>query len=358
MVNVGMNVRHPTSNVQRPREEKAGSALIVALWIVVLLSMLVGAFAFDAHVEARLTSYYKKRTRAEYLARSGIEMAEMLMQKSGEVGRGPGENPDPDDRWFDAAKRLARGLGMRGVTETLGSGTIMIDVVPEPALRNVNKLSEEDWERVLEVSNIPEELWAELIDAANDWIDKDDDRRDDGAETLDYYATLDEPYTARNGPLDAVGDLSYVRGFTRAILYGGVVETGFEEEEPIVTPGIARLLTTYGDGKVNVNAASKDVLMTLPAVDDLVAEEIIDQREGWDKETAKTEDTSFDGVDGFMSRVWGIDASVREHVSTDSKIFRVKSTGESGGVKRDVWAIVEYGGKEKRGKILQWREQD
>jgi len=332
--------------------------LIVALWIVVLLSMLVGAFAFDAHVEARLTSYYKKRTRAEYLARSGVEIAEMLMQKSGKVGRSEEANPDEDDRWFDSAKRLARGLALRGVSEELGSGTVTVDVVPEPALRNVNKLTEEDWERILEVCNIPEELWAELIDAVNDWLDKDDERRDDGAETLDYYATLDEPYSARNGPLDAVGDLSYVRGFTRAILYGGVVDTGFEEEEPIVTPGIARLLTTYGDGKVNVNAATRDVLMTLPGVDELVADEIIDQREGWSEESATTEDTSFNGVGDFMSRVWGIEPSVKSSVSTDSKIFRVKSTGESSGVKRDVWAIVQYGGTGKRGTILQWREQD
>src|SRR3989339_1787944 len=34
----------------------SGSALIVVLWVIGLLSMFVMAFAFDMHVEARITS--------------------------------------------------------------------------------------------------------------------------------------------------------------------------------------------------------------------------------------------------------------------------------------------------------------
>ena len=64
-----------------------GSGLIVVLWIIGILSLMVGSFAFDAHIEARITSYYRKRTKASYLAKSGVEIARMLMDGSSEMAR-------------------------------------------------------------------------------------------------------------------------------------------------------------------------------------------------------------------------------------------------------------------------------
>ena len=89
-----------------------GSALIIVLWVVGLLSMLIGSFAFDAHVESRITSYYRKRTKADYLARSGIEIAEMLMRGSAEITKDAKKDDDEnaDDQWFDDKKKLKPGL--------------------------------------------------------------------------------------------------------------------------------------------------------------------------------------------------------------------------------------------------------
>mgnify|MGYP000473525683 CR=1 FL=1 len=83
------------------------------------------------------------------------------------------------------------------------------------------------------------------------WIDDDSEVRYDGAETDDYYATLDPPYVAKNGPLDTVGELLLIRGFSRAILYGGKLETGFEGEEPVTVSGIADLETLRRIGMVH-----------------------------------------------------------------------------------------------------------
>jgi len=326
--------------------------------VIVILSMLVGSFLFHAHVEARLTSYYRNRRKAEYLARSGLEVAQMLMEKSGTDLETEGY-VDEEDRWKEPAKRLADGLSLRGLRETLGEGEIILDIVPEPARRNVNLLSEEDWERILELCGVPEEMWPELIDPFFDWIDKDPDPRYDGAETDDYYATLEEPYVAKNAPLDTVGELLLIRGFTRAILYGGTLDTGFEGEEPVQVTGIHDLLTTYGDGKVNVNAATTRVLMTLPGVDGTVAERIIEEREGTVDTYGEREDSSFKNVNDVTTRIWDLDPDARKHMTTDSKIFRVTSVGEVAGVRKEVWCIIEHGGgKGKRGRILRWREQD
>jgi general secretion pathway protein K len=334
---------------------RGGSALVAALWVIVILSMLVGSFLFNAHVEARITSYYKKRTKADYLARSGIEVATMLMHKSAGDMKEP--EAGEDDRWYEPAKRLSDGLAVSGLKDQLGEGTIELDIVPEPARRNVNLLTEQDWERILDLAGLPEEMWPEMIDPFFDWTDADDTPRYDGAETEDYYATLEPPYRAKNGPLDTVGELLLIKGFGRVILEGGTASAGYEGETPLQVRGIEDLLTTYGDGKVNINAASERVLMTLPGVNSNMAATIITEREGWVNSLGKRENASFGGWDDVVSRVAGIDPAVKDFITTDSQIFRVTSVGEVGGVRRKVWCILEHSKKEKR-KILAWREED
>lgn len=337
---------------------REGSALIVVLWVVGLLSLLVASFAFDAHIEARITSYYRKRAQASCLAESGTAIAELLMFRSATLS--PDAEPEEDDRWFDAAKRLKE-MNAVTVTEKLGEGAVTVALVPEEARRNVNNLGENgaemerNLERILEAGGIPEEMWPELIESFLDWTDKDNEPRKDGAETDDYYATLDPPRMAKNGPLDTVGELLLIKGFSREMLHGGMIDMGIEGEDLVSVRGIERLLTVYGDGKVNVNAASDDVLMTLPGVDDLTAADIIAERQGWVDDKGKAEEAPFKSVDDLFSRVAGLDNAVRKYVTTDSKTYRITSDGTVHGVTRSVWCIVRYA--EKKMTILRWREE-
>ena len=331
-------------------------ALVLVLWVIAILSMLVLSFAFDAHLEAKMTSFYRKRRKAEYLANSGMVIANMLLDKQTTVKGNETAEDTEDDRWYEAAKRLSEGAPVVNLVEPLGDGEIVLTIEPEPGRRNINVLHDSDWERVLEVGGIPEELWPELIDSFNDWIDKDNTARQDGAESEDYYATLEEPYEAKNGPVDTVQEVLLVKGFSEAILSGGVLNPDEEDEEArIVVSGIVDMLTTYGDGKVNVNAAGLRVLMTLPGVDDLVANAIVEEREGWLSPEGATEDSSFESVSDFMSRIPDMELAVRDQITTQSSYFRVTSVGKVGRVTRRIWAIVYHSGKEVR--ALRWREE-
>lgn len=353
-------------NKQRsgPAKGRRASALIAVLWVIALLSMMVGSFAFDAHVEARITSYYRKRTKAEYLARSGLKLAEMLMYRRDKVKKTSETEFDEheEDWWYTDAKRLSEGLAIKNMEHPLGDGKIILTIEPEPGRRNVNNLGandeerEKNLERILEVGDIPEDLWPELIESFLDWTDKDDESRLDGAETETYYATLDEPYEAKNGPLDTVEELLLVKGFNRTILFGGVLPSEYGDEEPTRISGIGDLLTTYGDGKVNVNAASQRVLMTLQEVDEIVAGAIIEEREGWINEEGEKDDSSFKNINDLKARIPDLNPGISKWITTDSTIFRVTSIGEVHGVRREVWAIVTYSGKQL--KILRWREGD
>ena len=141
----------------------------------------------------------------------------MLLDKQLSVSGNESEETTAEDRWYSHALTLRRG-GSITLVEPLGEGTIRLDIEPEQVWRNINKLNEEDWERIFQAIGLPEDYWPELIDSYFDWIDPDSIPRQDGAESSDYYETLDPPYQARNAPFDTIRELLLVKGFKEAII--------------------------------------------------------------------------------------------------------------------------------------------
>ncbi len=335
---------------------RSGSALVIVLWSVALMAVLIGGFAFDSHVEGRITYYYRNRTRADYLAKSGIEVARMLMIKQKVVSEmGEDEEPDEDDRWYTAAKRLGEHRRVL-VTEKLGDGEIVLSITSEIGRLNVNRMGEELWEATLEHANVPEDFWPEIIESLQDWIDTDEDPRTDGAETEDFYSTLEPPYVAKNGPLDTVGELLLVKGFSRAILFGGPLEDIEDEEgEPLMVRGIEGLLTTYGSGKVNINSAGSNVLMVVAGGDPLVVGAIIEERDGLLLPEGSEEDTSFKNWGELTSRVLDVPEEMKDLITYSSSIYRITSIGRVGGVERRIRCTAERDGEALR--FLRWQEE-
>ena len=343
---------------------REGSALIMALLVIVVLSMLVGSFGFEAHLEAKYASYAKRRVKASQLAESGIVVAEMLMAKQSGGGSG---KPDEEDRWFDAAERLRLGQSILGLVEPVGEGYVILDIVPEPGRLNINLLTEADWETILGNIGLPEEYWEDIIEPIMDWMDEDDVANPKGAETEDYYSLLETPYQAKNGTFDTVRELLLVKGFSETILTGGVFDpatlldettswTGtrvsrFTETNDIVIAGIEPMLTTYGDGKINIQSAPYDVLRTLPNVDDILARAIMEEREAMEED----EPNPFSSVEDLFARIEGLDPAIRDRVTVNSQYFRITATGRVGNVERTIWCIAYRDGGALR--YLRWCEE-
>jgi len=329
----------------------SGSALIVSLWVIMILSLLITQFAFDMRVEGDVASHYRKLSKAQYLARSGVEWAKVMLAKKVEGG-GEGEElvveKGDDEEMVLGAYNLQRGVGLRSVTKELGEGTFTVDVLPEEGRRNVNLLSDEDWEEVLDQGNVPEDQWPELIDCVRDWTDADDAHALNGAESDDAYYK-ERGYECKDAPLDTVDELLLVKGFTEGILYGQRAE---KEEDSLV--GIASWLTTFGDGKVNVNTASREVLMTLPGMEEWVVNDIIDMRDGEDGK-ANTKDDGFDSVDEVVSKT-GMNPALKDRLTTtERKFVRIISVGEVHHVKSGIWCILQV--TEGQAVPVFWREE-
>lgn len=385
-------------------KRRGGSALIVALWTIMLLSMLVMSFALDAMIEGRVGTYVRQRRRVDYLTQSGVAIAEVLLVKQTSVSTASASS-DTDDRWRDSALRLKRGQ-TAVVDEPIGDGVVHVEIIPEPARWNINTLIgsgfDAVWEQIFTVAGLPQDYFSGLIDCWNDWVDADSSPAKDGAED-EYYKALDPPYKPRNGNVDTVDELRLIKGFVPAILDGGVLNPQDKKELQITVKGIKELFTTYGDGKINVNAAPMEVLMTIPGVDEITAGAIVEEREGANAGSASTAgrsaaassdisrtasaartaassksvaasasstqtasskmasgtgdepvDYSFSSVSDFMSRIPGLDPTVANYVTVVSSTFRIVIEGRAAGITHRIQAIAEY--ENNKVRYLRWRE--
>ena len=100
-----------------------------------------------------------------------------------------------------------------------------------------------------------------ITDSILDWKDSDDLKHLNGAEK-DYYKSLPEPYETKNAPFDSIEELVLVKEMTHV---------KFDK--------IRRDITTYeSNPAININFASREVLMAIPRITPEGADYIIAQR--------------------------------------------------------------------------------
>jgi DNA uptake protein ComE-like DNA-binding protein len=122
-------------------------------------------------------------------------------------------------------------------------------------------------------------MTADVADAILDYIDTDDNPRDQGAE-IDYYSSLPHGYAPRNAPPVSIEELLLVRGVTPELLFGqdaakmgysgsGSTDgtlTGIDNSDGSMDHGWAAYLTLWssestlmGDGSQKINLNDKDL---------------------------------------------------------------------------------------------------
>ncbi|NKB24074.1 MAG: hypothetical protein GKR87_06805 [Kiritimatiellae bacterium] len=337
-----MAMKSKQENIMGQRLKKQGAALIIALWVLIFLSLLISSFAFDMHIEAGISSHYRKRLKADYLARAGIEWAKAVLARSANVNENEELEESANEALFVSALLLSKGVGVRGVQQELGEGRFSVDILPEQGRRNVHKLSDADWREVFKQSNVPEDdnLHDKLIDCFLDWTDNDGDdlKHTYGAESNDsFYRERD--YECKNAPLDTVSELGFIKEFTPEILYGGL----YNEDSEDRMLGIARLLTTWGENRVNVNTASREVLLTLSDSTEWewMVDEVLILRKGEDEEAG----TRDDGIEADQLPQSAIPEVAGKLTIADRQYLRVISVGEVHNVRKGIGCVFKLGGK-------------
>lgn len=329
-----------------------GSVLLVALWVLLILAVLLSSFAFDMHVESAVTSHARKRLRARSAAEAGAAYASQMLARSFKANNVE-ESDEARETMRQQAIRLKNSLSVTIPDLPVGDAKVTVELIPEAGRRNINRMTEDDWELVLELGQVPLELRTELIDNILDWIDPGDLRRLNGAESDDpFYA--DRGYRTKNAPMDSMEELLWIKGFERRFLYGG---PGTEEEEEGTSyPGIARVLTPWGgDNRVNLNSASREVLLTLPGLSEETVEEILVLRNGPDG-LEGTRDDGFRDTADALAQIGVLDPAFQERVCTEERRFvRMVSIANIDGVRAGIWAILAV--ESDKAVPVYWREE-
>jgi type II secretory pathway component PulK len=231
-----------------------------------------------------LVSYKRKKYQAEMLAKSGIEYARALLDsaKSAKELEIADMAEDPDG-FMQAALYVQRSLPTTTEIE-LGNGRFSVTIESAESGRNVNLLAREQWLDIFEMANIPSTEWDTMIDCLEDWIDENDLHGLNGAESDDPFYQ-EQGYPVKNGPLDSVEELLMVKGWGPEILYGRPAD---EENDEIF--GIADILTVWGDGKVNLNTANTNLLLSFAEYEDWELASVFEARMGPDGEEGTLDD--------------------------------------------------------------------
>lgn len=303
------------------RPPSRGSALILALLVIATLSGLAVAFADASRTEASLAGFYRDGFRAKALARAGHEAAlwALFADEDFDVD-GPGEAWSDFDG-TDVPVLLDDGASMSGRIED-ESGKLNVNMLFGDE-GEIDEARAEQVRRLLEILGLERSSCEALLD----WLDPDDIKRMDGAESYHYQA-LETPYPCANGPLLSPGQTRLVRGL----------------EEGDLLP----FITVYTDGKINVNTAPAEVLQSLDeGLDPTVAEGLISRRN--DLPFASVEEVG--EVAGMDPELFG---RIRGFLTVKSSTFTVTLDARWGDTTAHLRSVVARD-EEKGPLLLYWK---
>jgi len=185
--------RRPAGNARHQR----GIALILALWLTVMLTVIASGFAFSMRSEALAARNMISMAQARAAANGAIERTVFEMSRT--VTPDTWKRDGTPHTWKDGDITLVG-------SATDESARIDLNAGNEALLRSL----------FINVGGTDPDLAAQITDAIQDWRDGDDLKRPNGAEEPDYRAA-GLKYKPANANFETVSDLARVMGVTPAI---------------------------------------------------------------------------------------------------------------------------------------------
>jgi type II secretory pathway component PulK len=247
----------------RRGKRRRGFVLIAVLVIVVILSLAAYQFSEFMTAEYKAADSYTRSAQARAAAQSGIAYAAVLLSNQDAFTNTLNSNPYDNSSAFsgilvrsdDSPRHQARFSIIAPLSpdeSATNTQPYRNGVLDEGGKINLNALMQLDpsgqvlHDMLMLLPNMTEEI----ANAILDWLDPDDDPRASGAES-DYYSALNPPYRAKNGPLETLEELLYVRGVTPQLLFGndlnrnGILDPEEDDGSGVLDRGWSAYLTVY-----------------------------------------------------------------------------------------------------------------
>ncbi len=262
--------------------KRKGIVLAVVLWMITLLSVMVYFISRETHLNVRYLKVRNHYEFSELLFRSAYLYAQAILQTD--------LTPDTDsvnDEFYDNPLLFKEGKGEDqdlpfSIEYSTGKNKTCYGFEFLNTRLNINHLTPEQVEKILETADYTEEQFAAL----QDWMDKDNDpyNHGTGAEN-DYYQDQSIPYTALNKPLQDWSTLYLIKGMTRD--FADFIKNHF---------------TCHGDGKINIHMAEDQTFKWLGFSDSLI-QKIREYLAGPDLIFHTQDDQNFEDVNTLIAKL-------------------------------------------------------
>ncbi|HBG62527.1 MAG: hypothetical protein A2Y03_08245 [Omnitrophica WOR_2 bacterium GWF2_38_59] len=336
--------------------ERAGSVLILALWTVVFLSVFAVQIGMKIQQKATMLLRLETRSKLHYIADAGIKKAiasiRMDISRNGDLYTSYGKyyrhnNPDKfkgivvGDGYFDVSYPYY-GSSSSAVEIKYGvvdaESKININVAPQDVIVRL----------IMSVLGLDQEDAAWLANNIIDWREFGQSHAE-GFYSNEYYSNLEFPYEIKSKPFELIDELLLVEGFTEDV---------YERLYPFIT--------VYGDGLVNINTASYQVLYAI-GLSQSVIDKFLMVRRGFDDKDFSVDDhifhKTFDmAVDMLaftkleISEIREIDLlNLAQRIKTNSSFYLIGSRARIRNKEEVLEAVCVYNALENR--IEYWREK-
>lgn len=296
---------------------RRGSALLLALWCVAVLSITVLSVARMVQNDVEDASRENRRFEARELALTGIAL-------------GMNQKIDPWDPLL--SQHFSGGAKVR---VRLASESARLDInrilreKDHPTLKNLFKL----W-------GAEEQVISATVDSLVDWTDKNDLRLNNGAERDDLAKSPQYSIPA-NRDFHSVSEMEKVRGMDRIAA---------------LKPDWAEYFTVNGSRRIDLQDASIDVLRA-GGLSVEQAKQVDLVRRGADKERQTKDDLKIKNPTEFLRKV-GLSElqiqAVQARFGAGVEPTRIESRAEVGGTEYRIVAVASRGGGDNA--MIAWEE--
>ncbi|TWI05054.1 general secretion pathway protein K [Luteimonas cucumeris] len=258
-----------------------GAALLLVLWLIVLLTSLVGAFAMTARMEHLQGRVLSQGVVADQAARAGLEYALTRLDDS-----------DPRRQWHPDG---------RDYNWRFGDARVQLKIVDESGKIDLNTADAVLLAGLWQALGVDQDVAARLASAIIDWRDGDVFSQAQGGAEDPQYAQEDLPYGAKDAPFESVAELQQVLGMTPEL---------YAKAEPYLTVfgGSERPDPRFADGVV-LQALGLD------------AEALLEQRK------APVDPAAPETFVGFGSGTYSVDSRARLPDGRETVLRAVVRTG-------------------------------
>jgi general secretion pathway protein K len=293
-------IEQSVKETKRTINTEDGVALLIVLWVITLLMVLVMSFSLLTRTEANSTVFFRDGVQKKLFAEAAQERAIMEINH---------RQTYKNQTVVLEGNEVVR-IDGRAYNGSIGTGRYVFRLFNESGKINLNTMSNRSGlilNNLLVNLGVAKETADTIVDSILDWIDTDDLRRLNGAES-DYYQSLPNPYKAKNGRIDTLEELLLIKGMSPDIL--------FDTKE---RKGLINFVTIYSSTRsVNINTAPREVLMALPGMAEDVVNRIVELRESAEFKSVQ-EIQSIPGIN-YPAIRWSVDMG-------ESNIYTIESVG-------------------------------